>query len=209
MITAMTWNAPRVTTRRETTEISDDTLIPRVARRDSRALALLYDRYGALALGLATKILGDRATGEEIVQEAFWRVWARAKTYRKTRGQFAPWLLSVVHNLAIDELRKRNSRPHVSSTGLEDQVQADLPDPRADVAAAAYSNIVGVQVRAAVALLPEPQRHVLELAYFQGLTHQAISEKLGEPLGTVHTRSRLAILKLREQLMPLRLTESS
>jgi RNA polymerase sigma-70 factor (ECF subfamily) len=209
MISTMTWSGPRVNPRKETAEPSDETLMARVARRDSQELALLYGRYSAFALGLATKILNDRATGEEIVQEAFWRVWIRARTYCKTRGQFAPWLLSVVHNLAIDELRKRNARPGVSSTDQEDQVPSDLPDLRSDVAATALSNIAGEQVRAAVALLPEPQRHVLELAYFQGLTHQAISEKLGEPLGTVHTRSRLAIMKLREQLLPLRMMELS
>ena len=205
MITTMALNGIAVAGRKQTAEPSDETLMSRVARGDSRALDLLYGRYSALALGMAIKIIGDRLSGEEIVQEAFWRVWKRAKTYRKTRGQFTPWLLSIVHNLAVDELRKRNVRPPISSTDLEDRAVRDLPDTHADVAATAFSNIVGEQVREALSLLPEPQRHVLELAYFHGLTHQAISEKLGEPLGTVHTRLRLALLRLREHLMPLQL----
>lgn len=204
MINSTTWTRPNVAVSAEATPPCDEALMARVARGDSRALDILYGRYAPLALGLAAKILGDRQSGEEVVQEAFWRVWKRAKTYRKTRGQFAPWLLSIVHNLGIDELRKRSARPPLTSTDLEDPAVRELPDRRADVAATAFSNIAGEQVRAALALLPASQRNVLELAYFQGLTHQAISEKLGEPLGTVHTRSRLALLKLRQELMPLR-----
>lgn len=207
MIATMTWSAPAINLRKQSPEPSDETLMARVARRDSRALNVLYDRYSGLALGMATRILGDRLSAEEIMQEAFWRVWKRAKTYRKTRGHFSTWLLSIVHNLAVDELRKRSARPFLTTTELEEQVVREMPDTRTDVAATAVSNIAGEQVRAAVARLPESQRHILELAYFQGMTHQAISEELGEPLGTVHTRSRLAILKLREQLTPLRYAE--
>ncbi len=202
MIATMTWKSAGTNTRKQAPEPSDEALMARVARHDSCALEMLYERYSGLALGLATRILGDQCSGEEIVQEAFWRVWKRAKTYQDQRGQFVPWLLSIVHHLAIDEVRKRNARPRLASTDLDDQSVRDIPDLRADVAAAAFSNIAGEQVRAAVAQLPEPQRHVLELAYFQGFTHQEISEKLGEPLGTVHTRTRLALLKLREQLQP-------
>lgn len=203
MIGAMAWTRPAISVSEDRALTGDDALMARVARHDSRALHLLYKRYAPMALGLAAKILGDRQSGEEVVQEAFWRVWKRAKTFRKTRGQFAPWLLSIVHNLAVDELRKRSVRPPLASTDLEDQEAREIPDGRADVAATAFSNIAGEQVRAAMALLPEPQRNVLELAYFQGLTHQAISERLGEPLGTVHTRSRLAIMKLRQELKSL------
>lgn len=203
MINSTTWTRPAVALSAEATPPCDEALMARVARRDSHALDILYGRYAPLALGLAAKILGDRQSGEEVVQEAFWRVWKRAKTYRKTRGHFSPWLLSIVHNLAVDELRKRSVRPALTSADLDDQAVREIPDGRADVAATAFSNIAGEQVRAALALLPASQRNVLELAYFQGLTHQAISEKLGEPLGTVHTRSRLALLKLREELMPL------
>jgi RNA polymerase sigma-70 factor, ECF subfamily len=209
MIATMSGTAPRVRSLKSTAELSDEALMVRVARRDSCALEMLYNRYRALALGLGLKVLGDRASAEEVVQEAFWRVWQRAKTYHNARGQFAPWLLSIVHHLAIDEMRKRNARPPLTSTDLEDQSVRDLPDLGADVAATAFTNIAGEQVRAAMSRLPEPQRHVLELAYFYGLTHQEISQKLGEPLGTVHTRTRLALLKLREQLLPLHQLEQN
>ena len=203
MMASMAWSGARESKRNQQAQLSDQALMQRVARRDSRALEMLYERYSGLALGLAMKIMGDRASAEEILQEAFWRVWQRAGTYRDAKGQFSPWLMSIVHHLAIDEVRKRNVRPQAASTPLDDESFREIPDVRADVAATAFSNIAGEQVRAAVARLPESQRHVLELAYFQGLTHQEISKKLGEPLGTVHTRTRLALLKLREQLQPL------
>ncbi len=201
MIATMTWKATRTSVEKQA-EPSAEALMARVARRDSGALEMLYERYSGLAVGLATRILGDRGSGEEIAQEAFWRVWQNARTYHNVKGQFAPWLLSIVHHLAIDEVRRRNARPRLTSTDLDDQTVRDIPDLRADVAATAFANIAGEQVRAAVARLPESQRRVLELAYFQGFTHQEISEKLGEPLGTVHTRTRLALSKLREQLQP-------
>jgi RNA polymerase sigma-70 factor (ECF subfamily) len=179
---------------------SDEVLIARVARRDSSALAAIYDRYGPLALGLAVRIVGDRHSGEEIVQEAFWRVWNRANTYRPGRGHLKPWLLGIVRNLAIDELRQRSARPPLSRADLFDQRYGEIPDARSDVAAAALSNVTGDQVRAALAWLPAAQRQVVELAYFHGMTHKEISEALREPLGTIHTRVRMALTRLRKEL---------
>lgn len=204
MVGAVPWDVPvTVRVRDEAAEPSDELLMARVARKDSGALEVLYNRYGAAALGLAARILGDRNSGEEIVQEAFWRVWNRGKTYKYGRGHFAAWLFGIVRNLSIDELRRRNGRPTVWSTDLADATIFEIPDADVDVAASALSKLTGEQVRAAIGRLPESQRHVLELAYFDGLTHQEISRRLGEPLGTVHTRARLALLKLREQLTAL------
>jgi RNA polymerase sigma-70 factor, ECF subfamily len=182
---------------------TDDVLVARVAKRDKRALEVLYDKYAAAALGLAVRIAGEQSTAEEIVQEAFWRVWKRAGTYNVERGKFSAWLFGIVHNLAIDELRRRKSRANSTSIDLGDDTVAEIADIREDVAASAFQRVTGDHVRAALTTLPDSQRSVIELAFFDGLTHQEIADKLGEPIGTIHTRARLALQKLREQLKPL------
>jgi RNA polymerase sigma-70 factor (ECF subfamily) len=182
---------------------SDADLMARVAQRDKGALEQLYDRYAASAMGLALKMLGERNTAEEIVQEAYWRVWKRASTFELQRGQFTAWLFGIVHNLAIDELRRRRVRPNAVSTDAEDEAILDLPDREVDVAEQAFQLVTGEQVRLALRNLPDAQRSVIELAYFEGLTHQEIAARLGEPIGTIHTRARLALQKLRETLLPL------
>ncbi len=199
MLSTLTWTG-QIKTGERSTELGDEVLMTRIARRDSEALRDLYDRYSHTAFGLAYRILGDRPTAEEIVQEAFWRVWKRAKSYARNRGQVSTWVMSIVHHLAIDEVRRRQSRPVNASTDSEDETLMDLPDLRTDVAVTVVSNLTREQVRAAVARLAQPQREVLELAYFGGMTHQEISKHLGQPLGTVHTRTRTALAKLRQQL---------
>lgn len=179
----------------------------RVSARDKHALEELYDRYSAAALGLALKMLGERNAAEEIVQEAFWRVWKRAATFELGRGQFTAWLFGIVHNLAIDEMRRRRVRPNTISTDIEDDAMLELPDREMDVAEAAFASVTGEQVRRALSSLPDAQRSVIELAYFEGLTHQEIAARLDQPIGTIHTRARLALQKLRETLMPMRLDE--
>lgn len=186
---------------------SDAELMTRVAERDKRALEILYDRYAPSALGLALKMLGDRNLAEEMVQEAFWRVWRRSSTFVAGRGEFGAWLFGIVHNLAIDELRRRRARPATRSADDEDEGLSELPDRAIDVAETAFLTVTGQQVRAAMNGLPDSQRHVIELAYFEGLTHQEIAARLNEPVGTIHTRARLALQKLRQALQPLHLDE--
>jgi RNA polymerase sigma-70 factor (ECF subfamily) len=175
---------------------SDEVLVARVAAGDSAALEALFARYGRTLIGLGWKILGDRAAAEDLVQETFWRVWTRAKTYEPARGRVSSWLFGIGHHLAIDHVRRRRSRP--------DPVDAESgegrADPEADVAEAAADSIERRVVREAVDSLPGEQRRVLELAYFQGLSRREIAEALGLPLGTVHTRARLGLMKLRAQL---------
>lgn len=185
----------------------DDGLLKRVAGRDKRALEALYDKYASAALGLAMRMVGERAAAEELVQEAFWRVWKRAGTFDAGRGQFSAWLFGIVHNLAIDELRRRKAHPSPASIDLEDDGAVEIPDVDVDVAEAAFRQVDGEQVRSALRILPDSQRSVIELSYFDGLTHQEIADKLGEPIGTIHTRARLALQKLREELSPLLLDE--
>lgn len=177
----------------------------RVAKQDKRALEELYTRYSGSAMGLALRMMGERNSAEELVQEAFWRVWRRAGTFELQRGQFAPWLLGIVHNLAVDEMRRRRVRPNTFSTDANDETLMELPDRDVDVAETAFINVTAAQVRAALRQLPETQRDVIELAYFEGLTHQEIAARLNEPLGTIHTRARIALQHLRQALAPLQL----
>lgn len=189
--------------------VTDADLMARVANRDKRALEELYARHASAAFGLALRMMGERNSAEDLVQEAFWRVWRRAGTFELQRGQFAPWLLGIVHNLAIDEMRRRRARPNALSTDADDEALMELPDRDADVVETVLVQVNAAQVRAALRELPDAQRQVIELAYYDGLTHQEIAARLNEPLGTVHTRARLALQRLRQNLLPLHLDNVS
>jgi RNA polymerase sigma-70 factor (ECF subfamily) len=186
---------------------TDTELIRRVAQRDRLAFEALYDRYASASLGLAARILDDQAAGEEIVQEAFWRVWKQAGTFDAERGRFSSWLFSIVHHLAIDELRRRRSQPPTISMGGETASRGDLADDAQDVAETAWSNLQSAEVKNALLQLPAAQQTVIWFAYFEGLTHQEIAAKLNEPLGTVHTRARLGLQKLKDALAGLRVSQ--
>jgi len=179
-------------------ELNDEQLMSRVTQGDTAALERLYDRYSPAAMGLALKITGDRATAEEVVQETFWRVWRKAESFHIQRGAFTSWVFSIVRNLSIDSLRRRMRAQPI---GEAEQSVEQVPDPEADVAEAAWLGVKHQQVRAAIATLPVEQRHVIEMAYFSGMTRQEIAQATGEPLGTIHTRARLALQKLREALL--------
>jgi RNA polymerase sigma-70 factor (ECF subfamily) len=161
---------------------------------------MLYDRYAPAVMGLALKMLGDRALAEEVVQETFWRVWRNADSFRAQRGSFPAWLFGIARNLTIDMCRRRKVRPQPARDDAEEQKIDRAPDPDVDVAESAWTAIKHTQVRTAMDVLPPAQRRVIELAYFGGLTRQEIAEATGEPLGTIHTRARLALQKLRETL---------
>ncbi|MBI3741832.1 MAG: sigma-70 family RNA polymerase sigma factor [Chloroflexi bacterium] len=179
-------------------ERSDEELMSGVVRRESAALEILYDRYAASALGVALKILRERASAEDIVQETFWRVWKSAATFDSRRGAFPSWLFAMTRNLAIDELRRRAAR-QASDIDLDDAA-SEIPDCASDVMDAVWTQMQSERVREAIQQLSEPQRQVILLAYFQGLTRQEIAERLQEPAGTIHTRARLALQKLKTLL---------
>ena len=181
-------------------DLTDEQLMTRAANGDPAALEALYDRYASAVMGLAMKIMADRATAEEIVQETFWRAWRKADSFRAGRGPFPGWLFGIARNLSIDIWRRRQTRPQPAFDGDDEQRIDLVPDPEADVAESAWLAAKHSQVRAAMADLPPAQRQVIELAYFQGLTRQEIAEAIGEPLGTIHTRARLGLQKLRESL---------
>jgi RNA polymerase sigma-70 factor, ECF subfamily len=175
----------------------DETLVIQVARGNSAALEVLYDRYASTVLGISVKVIGDQALAEDVLQETFWRVWQSAGTYQPQRGSFTGWLFRIAHNLAIDAYRRRNVRPAIVNPSGNEPLIEETPDPNTDVAEQAQSILKNRQIRKALAALPGVQRQVIEMAYFYGMTRQEIAEATGEALGTIHTRARLALQKLR------------
>ncbi len=175
----------------------DRELLQAIARQDADALVALFDRYNRLAFGLAYRILGDAFVAEEVVQDAFMSIWHNAASYDLSRGTVRTWLLTIVRNRAIDQLRGRFGR---SQSDVDLDTVAPLlaaPDEWDDL----LSEIQASAVRAALRALPEEQRVAIELAYFEGLTHVEIAERLGIPLGTVKSRLRLGLQKLHDLLV--------
>lgn len=177
---------------------SDKELMVLLQRHELDALDVLYERHHRLALALAHRVLGDRDSAEEVVQEAYLAAWRQAMTYREDRGNARTWLLSIVRHRAID--RARRTRNVSSLSELDDS----LVDQRApEVWQVASLNLQREQIVRALATLPREQREAVELAYYGGLTHQEIAERTGVPLGTVKGRTRLAMEKLRTALADL------
>ena len=185
----------------DTQRLSDESLAAQVSRGNSAALEVLYERYSATVLGLAFRIVGERAVAEDLLQETFWRVWKSAETFQPQRGPFKSWLFRIARNLAIDMYRRRNVRPQAMA-GDDNSASAvdQAPDIDTDVAEQAQSDLENQQIRKVIRSLPDVQRQVIEMAYFYGMTRQEIAEATGEALGTIHTRARLALQKLREEL---------
>lgn len=181
--------------------LDDDTLIARVAAGDERALEVLYDRYARIAYGLALRVLNNNTElAEDVVQEAFWRVWRRSDTYRAGRGQFVSWLFGIVHHLAIDELRRQQVRPQLVYEQDDRPLLRVLADQRTGVADQVLEDEQRRLIREALDRIPGEQREVIELAFFAGLSQSEIAEHLQNPIGTVKTRVRLGLRKLRELL---------
>ena len=178
----------------------DDGLMQQVACGDSDALAVLYERYSRPAYSLALRMLGNSSVAEDILQEAFWRVWRRSATYQAGQGQFAPWFFGIVRNLCIDELRRQRSRPDPVYETEENGVLRDLADDSNDVYEATWQGEQRRAILAALQQLPADQRQAVELAYFGGLSQREIAERLNNPLGTIKTRIRLAMQKLQDLL---------
>jgi RNA polymerase sigma-70 factor (ECF subfamily) len=184
--------------------LSDEILIARVASGDTGALEILYEQHAATVLGICSRIIGDRLVAEDVLQETFWRVWQNAVTYEAQRGSFTSWLFRIARNLAIDAYRRQRVRPQaIGEMTDSDPILDQLPDPNMNVSELAQANLKAQTVRSALATLPREQRQVIELAYFYGMTRQEIAETTGEPLGTIHTRARLGLQKLREELESL------
>ena len=181
-------------------EWSDEQLIAQVARGDTAAYETLYDRYCSAVMGLALKITGDRSLAEEVVQETFWRVWRKADLFQTQRGDFTSWFFGITRNLSIDVLRRQRTQIQPVEETDAERIIEQAVDPSMNVPEAAWLREKHQQMQAAIATLPNEQRTVIEMAYFRGLTRQEIAQATGEPLGTIHTRARLALQKLREEL---------
>jgi RNA polymerase sigma-70 factor (ECF subfamily) len=188
--------------------LSDEILIARVARGDRAALETLYDRHAATVMGICLKIMVERAAAEDVLQETFWRVWQNASTYQPQRGSFTGWMVRIARNLAIDFYRRQRARPEaIIETKEAEPILDRIPDPDPDVEEQAEARLKAQQMRTALNSLPKEQRQVLEMAYFYGMTRQEIAEATGEALGTIHTRARLGLQKLRQALERTRALE--
>jgi len=174
-----------------------------MAGRRADALGALYDRYGRLVFTVAVHTVGDRETAEEITQDVFVRVWEGAGAYRAELASVSTWLIGITRHRAIDELRRRGARPEKLRVDWPEDVGLDHLDglpvidgPQEMV----EQHFVRRGIRQAIRALPQEQRVVLNLAFFMGLTHNQMAEFLDQPLGTVKSRVRLAMKKLRETL---------
>lgn len=180
--------------------LPDQQLIARMATRDVGAFETLYDRYATLTYSVARRVVGDAHLAEDMAQEVFLRLWRQPEKYDADKGGFATWLLSVTRNRAVDLLRTQRRRLRLEATSLEQQGRESPAGNAPDPALAAELADRRRTVRAAMATLSHEQRQVIDLAYFGGLTQQEVAHRLGQPLGTVKTRIRLGMRKLRAAL---------
>jgi RNA polymerase sigma-70 factor (ECF subfamily) len=179
---------------------SDRELAERLQRRETQAMADLYDRFGRLVYSVIYSIVHDAAVAEDLLQETFIRIWNRASGFDAARGALGPWLLTVARNRAIDHIRSAGARNVKNTLELEER---EHQSQQIDVEIDLQNQDQAKAIRAAMAKLTENQRRVIELAYYEGLSQTEMAEKLGEPLGTVKTWARSALKKLREELQPL------
>ncbi|HMF56992.1 MAG TPA: sigma-70 family RNA polymerase sigma factor [Pyrinomonadaceae bacterium] len=181
--------------RTETAPTPDVDNLRAIARGDESALAAVYDQYSRILFGMILRILNDREEAEDVLQEVFLQVWRRAGDYDETRGRPFTWLVTLARSRAIDRFRALSSRQRAANEAVK-----EVSDEVSDAAKDAFKSEQGEAVRGALAELPEEQRRALLLAYFEGLSQSEIAVRLGTPLGTVKTRMRSGLIKLRELL---------
>ena len=184
--------------------VEDRALVARVAGGDDLAIGTLYDRYGSTLYAVAYRILTDRADAEEVTIEAFAQAWREATRFEASRGSVAAWLTMIVRSRALDLARARQRRERLTaSAAVQEPDRAPAMGRwRADPADSLDHDERRRQVAAALDHLSPVQREAIELAYFEGLSQSEIAERLREPLGTVKTRVRLGMQKLRDALRP-------
>ncbi len=177
--------------------LADEEVMALVQEGSTRAFELVYDRHGGAAFSLAYRMVPNRTTAEDIVQESFLSIWRSRTRYEPTRGSVRTWVLGIVHNRAIDALRRNivHDRRRASAEGLEEREEA--PE-RTEIEVARLQE--AHSVRDALKELPKEQARVLELAYFGGFSHSQIADMLEMPIGTVKGRMRLGLEKLRRAL---------
>jgi RNA polymerase sigma-70 factor (ECF subfamily) len=181
--------------------VSDEHLLDRMARGDESALEALYDRYNRLVHSLALRVVGSTMAAEDVTIEVFWQAWTQARQYDPSRGKAYTWIMMITRTRAIDQ-RRRLQRQEPSTDDLE-----DYQPTSAEYGVEPDEELFLIEQRrrvlAALDSLPEAQRQVIELAYYEGMSHSEIAARLNEPLGTVKGRIRMAMAHLREQLLPL------
>ncbi len=190
--------------------LPDARIIELIANEQTDALGELYDRYSRLVYTVAIHVVWDAETAEEITQDVFMRIWEGARSYRHNLAKVSSWIISIARHRSIDELRRRGGRAEnfqvdwPEDTGqefLNGLPAFDGPEEEVE------TGMQSLGIRRAIHSLPREQRVVLGLAFFQGYSHSQIAEYLGEPLGTVKSRVRLAMLKLRDVLVETGLVE--
>lgn len=188
-----------------TSTIEDQTLIEAIVNGDSNSLSILFNRYNRYLMGVAYNVLGSKELAEEVVLDTFTRVWEKGKTYDRSKGTLRGWMTRLARNRAIDVLRQSGQKMmdrSVEWTEVHDNIISSGINPEK----ATDLSIMAQKVRDAMQDLPEEQRDLIELAYFKGLSNSKISAATGIPLGTVKTRIRLGMQKLREAMLPDRST---
>jgi RNA polymerase sigma-70 factor (ECF subfamily) len=180
-------------------DAEDRECLRRLAGGDGDAAARLYDRHARAVYSLVLRIVGDEADAEDVVQDVFAQAWRQAARYDASRGVVGAWLLMMARTRAIDKLRNRRARP--DTQGADSQATLDgMPTSVPDVTSTIIDAETAKRVQSALAGLPLLQRLVIELAYYEGLTQREIADRLEEPLGTIKSRLRLGLLKLRDTL---------
>ena len=177
----------------------DQSLLRLISQKDQDALAELYDRFSRLVYSIALNALGDLALAEEITQDVFFRVWKKSSSYRPDQAKVVTWIAGIARNRSIDEIRRLKIRIEASQSPWQPE-DLDITAEAQDVEDHVERSQQKIRVQRAISTLPEEQRRVLSLAYFQGYTHKEIAEILNEPLGTVKTRIHLGMKKLRDEL---------
>ena len=175
----------------------EEVLLERAAGGDAQALAGLYDRFCGMLLGLATKILGNPSDAEDVLQEVFIQVWNQASRYQRSRSSVSTWLVLITRSRSIDRLRSRNVKLRTANAAQRENVRLHASNE-------GLGNVLLTErhgrITQAMQELPDDQRQALEMAYYQGMTQREIAEATGTPLGTVKTRTLLAMRKLRSSL---------
>jgi RNA polymerase sigma-70 factor (ECF subfamily) len=181
-------------------DTDDSQLLSRVRSRDPDALIVLYQKYSARVFSLLCRILEDNSTAEEVLQDTFYRLWTRVELFDATKGSLLSWLFTIARNIALDFKRKESRRGNLYVPLVGEQSGSSQAALLHEMSLAGSDDNNTEAVREAMKQLPDEQRKVIELAYWEGLTQEELAVRLGQPLGTVKTRTRLAFKKLREKL---------